>query len=157
MNNIGGHSGKCEFEVVPYVSELTGGIEATLFEVGGAPPTGVIRTDQEWGVKVDWYLKGHLLHHLCGKFCICLYIECIGAGVEKLLECKYVDFDPCGNGQYSTTIKVNPGIIPAGEGCGQVCCLAVTLTSIDPCGKPGHIAAYCKGPCVMFALPPHDE
>ena len=157
--NMGQHTGKCEFEVSPHICELTGRMEATLFEVGGYPPTGIIRTDQEWGVRVNWCIEGHLIHHLCGEFCICVYIECIGAGPEKTLKCVRVPFDPCGNGCYSVDITIPAGAIDAGacQDCGQVCCLAVTLTSFDPCQKSGHIAAFCKGPCVMFTLPAHSN
>lgn len=156
---VGRPSQESEFEITPYPLKLTGRIRSTVYEVGGTEPTGVIRTDQDWYVRVEWNLWGHLVHHLCGEFCICLYIECIGPGPEELVVCEYVKMDPCKphHKWYSVDLRVPAGKIP-GMDCGQVCCLAVTLTSILPCEprRPGHIAAYTKGPCIMFARPAHD-
>jgi len=96
-------------------------------------------------------LEGPLVHHLCGEFCVCLHLECFGPGPEYTLPdpCPRIPMDPCGDGQYSYRINIPAGTIDP-KVCGNVCCLAVTLTSFDPCGNPGHIAAYCRDLCVMF-------
>jgi hypothetical protein len=80
---------------------------------------------------------------------VSLHIECFGPGAEVTLPPQIVPMDPCGDGCYEVRIQVPAGTIGGAE-CGQLCCLVVTLTSLDPCGNPGHIAAYCRGPCVMF-------
>lgn len=163
---VGKPSEECEFEIIPFPGALTGQMKTTIRESGGTEPTGVIRTDQEWYVDVEWIIKGPLRHHLCGEFCLCVHIECIGPGLEDTLPCKYVEIDPCKpEGEwYKETITVPPGIIPGRE-CGQICEIAVTLISILPkCDpenpnepkRPGHMAAYCKGPCVMFTHPPAE-
>ena len=91
------------------------------------------------------------VHHLCGRLCFALHIECIGSGPEKTLVKEWRDMVSCGDdaGKYEVELRVPAGILPPEE-CGQVCCLVVTVTSLDRCGDPGHIAAYCKGPCIMF-------
>ena len=145
----------CEFEIDPIVFDLTGSIRSTVYEEGGVAPTGIINTGQNWYVLVEWSLIGSFIHHLCGKFCVCLYIECIGGGFDKLLGCVNIDFDPCGDGHYSVKIEVPAGTVPVVE-CGRVCCLAVTLGSTDSCvpPHPGHINAFCSGPCISFTPVP---
>jgi hypothetical protein len=154
MPHVGEPFSECEIEITPYVCELTGTLRAEVWEVGGEHPTGIIRDNQDWYVKVNFGLEGLLLHHLCGKLCFVLHIECIGSGPEKTLVKRYVDLEPCGDGTYQVDLPVPAGEI-GGADCGQVCCLVVTVTSLDPCGDPGHIAAYCKGPCIMFAEATH--
>lgn len=151
VQQIGKPSQECEFEISPYVCSVTGEIKATVYEVGGTDPTGIIQADQDWYVLVEFRLTGPIVHHLCGKFCVCLHIECFGPGPEETLPCVYADMEPCKpeDEWYEVKINVPAGTIPGAE-CGQVCCLAVTLTSFDPCDNPGHIAAYCRGPCIMF-------
>ena len=156
MPNVGEPFKECEIEIAPYVCKLTGKIAATVYESGGQSPTGIIRVNQPWYVKVNWELEGPLLHHLCGKFCIALHIECMGSGPEETLATVYVPMDPCGDGKYESYINVAAGVIDEAA-CGQVCCLYITLTSLDECGDPGHIAAYCEGPCIMFAPAPDND
>lgn len=155
MPHVGEPFSECEVEITPYVCQLTGKLSAEVWEVGGDHPTGIIRIDQDWYVKVNFELEGLLLHHLCGRLCFALHIECMGAGPELTLLTKYVELDPCGDGKYQVELPVDAGVIDAAE-CGQVCCLVVTVTSFDPCDNPGHIAAYCEGPCIMFAAATHS-
>ena len=154
MPHVGEPFSECKVEITPYVSQLAGLLRAEVWEVGGDHPTGIIRDDQQWYVKVKFDLEGPLLHHLCGKLCFALHIECMGDGPELTLVKEWVELDPCGNGTYEVELRVPAGVIDAPD-CGQVCCLVVTVTSQDPCGNPGHIAAYCEGPCIMFAKATH--
>lgn len=142
----------CSFEVSPVATELSGTIQAGVYEVGGAEPTNIIQIDQPWYVDVEWTLKGHLRRHLCGKWCVKVHLESIGKGNEYSLPdpCVYLDMDPCDHdGIYRYRINVDAGTIKP-EDCGTVYLVAVTLTSLDACGKPGHIAAYCRGGSLMF-------
>ena len=155
MPHVGEPFSECEVEITPYVCRLTGKLSSEVWEVGGDHPTGIIRDNQDWYVKVNFELEGPLLHHLCGRLCFVLHIECMGEGPELTLATEIVDLDPCGDGKYEVYLRVPAGHIAAPD-CGQVCCLVVTMTSFDPCGDPGHIAAYCEGPCIMFAKATHS-
>ena len=44
---------------------LYGDISAKVYEKDGAKPTTIIRTDQEWGVKIYWDLKGSIAEYIC--------------------------------------------------------------------------------------------
>ena len=150
-------SSECKFEVSPVVCKLNGTISTHVYEVGGQAPTTIIGTDQDWYVEVDFELFGHLIRHLCGSWCICVYLESIGPGPEIRIpnDCKTGKLDPCGDGKYKVKVEVPAGHVPA-DSCGALYILGVTLTTLDACGKPGHIAAYCKGPNLMFyEQPPH--
>ena len=143
---------ECAFEVSPIATQLSGTIKAAVYEEGGVDPTSIIQIDQPWYVDVEWTLKGHLRRHLCGKWCVRVHLESIGGGKEYSLpeHCQYFDMNPCDrDGVYRHRINVAPYTIKP-EDCGTVYLVAVTLTSLDACGKPGHIAAYCKGATLMF-------
>src|ERR1044071_6305926 len=77
---------KGQFEVSLPVPFLKGDIQADVYEVGGASPVSIIRSDQDWGVKVRWQLEGSLLPFICGKWCIHLRLESLGTGRELTLE-----------------------------------------------------------------------
>ncbi len=141
----------CEFEISPFATKLTGTLKATVYEDGGVDPTTIIRVDESWHVDIEWTLKGHIRRHLCGEWCVTVHLESVGPGNEYTLPNPAVHFpiDPCNDGNYKYTIKVPAGTIQP-EDCGTLFLLAVTLTSLDGCKKSGHIAAYCKGPDLMF-------
>lgn len=142
---------KCEFAVAPIDEPaLTGAIEAAIYEVGGTAPTAIIGSDQAWYVQVRWQLHGILKRHMCGTWCICVYLETCGPGNDIKLECREFPIDPCHPHDYwySAQFNVQPGtIIP--EDCGTIYCVCVVLTSKDPCGGPGHISAFCRDACVL--------
>ena len=142
---------ECEFEVSPVACSLTGKIKAAVYEEGGVQPTTIIQLDQGWYVDVEWALYGHMRRHLCGKWCVKVHLESVGVGNEYSLpeHCDYFPIEPCNDGTYNKRIRFPAGTISASD-CGKLYLLAVTLTSLDACEKPGHIAAYCKGPNLMF-------
>jgi hypothetical protein len=142
---------ECAFEVSPFASKLTGTIRAAVYEEGGTEPTTIIQVDQAWHVDVEWTLRGHMRRHLCGQWCVMVHLESIGRGKEYSLpeQCEYFPIDPCNDGTYRKQIQVPAGKIDPKD-CGTLYLLAVTLVSLDACGRPGHIAAYCKGPNLMF-------
>jgi hypothetical protein len=148
-----------EFEFFPVNSELRGEISAEILEVGGVDPNTIISTNQEWVVKVDWFIEGPLVRHMCGSWCLSVQLESVGLGNDyNLPEGGRIEIpmNPC-DGEYSYEIRVPAGTIDP-EDCGTLYLLAVTLTSKDPCDRPGHIAAYAKGPNVMFYDgPPHGR
>ena len=159
--------GYCDFEIDPHSCELWGDMHAYVYEKGF--PEGehdaktIIACDEEWYVKVKWHIWGKLHHHLCGKYCVCVYLESIGPGKDYSLDCDgngqpcmYILMNPCGDGYYEARCTIPANTIDCGD-CGQLYEVAVTLTSFDACGNPGHIAAYCKGPTLMFYEPPHPS
>lgn len=146
--------GYCDFEITPYDCRLWGSIKVTVYEKdypqGEHDSKTIIACDEAWYVKIEWDLSGDLLRHLCGYFCICVYMESIGPGPEYKICCKeWIPMNPCGTGHYEEICKIEPCTVDCGD-CGQLYEVGVTLTSFDYCKKPGHIAAYCKGPTLMF-------
>lgn len=160
--------GYCEFEIDPHACDLWGYIRASVYEEeypeGPHDAKTIIACDEDWYVKVKWKIWGGLMHHLCGYFCVCVHLESIGPGPDYSLDCDgdgnpcidSIDMDPCGEGEYEVTCRIPAGTVDCGD-CGKLYLLGVTLTSRDACKEPGHIAAYCKGPTLMFYEPPDPE
>ncbi len=146
---------ECPIEISPFVSELTGGLRATIYEEGQPGPQQIISIDNDWYVDVEWFLHGHLTRHLCGTFCIGVHLESIGEGAEPSFGPQEVEMDPCGNGHYRHQFRIPAGKVQASD-CGKVYIVAVTLTSKDACGKTGHIAAFCRKGSLMFTNPAAD-
>jgi hypothetical protein len=159
--------GYCEFEIDPVDCSLSGYINASVYE-GGPPegkqdPTTIVSCNEDLYVKVEWQLYGHLVQHLCGYFCVCVYLESIGPGKDYSLDCDntgqpcldLIEMNPCGDGKYEAICRIPANSIDCGD-CGRLYEIAVTLTSLNYCKKPGHIAAYCKGPCIMFYEPEEE-
>jgi plastocyanin len=146
--------GHCDFEITPIDCRLWGSIKSSVYEKdypqGEHDSKTIIACDEEWYVKIEWDLWGGFLHHLCGYFCVCVFLESIGPGDDYKICCKeWIPMDPCGTGHYEVICKIDPCSVNCGD-CGQLYEVGVTLTSFDSCKKPGHIAAYCKGPTLMF-------
>jgi len=140
-----------KFEVSLPHPQLFGEIYGEVYEVGGASPTSIIRTDQDWGVKIHWDLKGSLARFICGKWCIHLLLESMGPGPELKLDPhrEYFPLDPCGDGEYNFDFRVRRGVVKA-EHCSSIYKLVVAVTYITPCDKPGPIAAFVEGPLLQF-------
>lgn len=153
--------GYCDFEIDPYECDLWGYIKSSVYEEdypeGEHDSKTIIACDEDWYVEVEWKLWGSLMHHMCGYFCVCVYLESIGPGKDYSLPCdsddkpciEMIPMDPCGDGHYKVKCKVPAHYVDCGD-CGQLYELGVTLTSLDQCKHPGKIAAYCKGPALMF-------
>lgn len=140
---------KCEYEIEEVVTKTKLKIAAVVYEIGGDVPTSIIGTDQDWKVVVKWSIHGRLQSHLCGKWAVGLSLESLGKAAEYDFGPAYVAMDPCGTGEYSHTFEIKAGEIAADED-GTLFELGVTLTARDACGKPSHIAAYCKDVSLMF-------
>jgi hypothetical protein len=141
---------KGQFEVSLPVPFLKGDIQAEVYEVGGASPVSIIRSDQDWGVKVRWQLEGSLLPFICGKWCIHLRLESLGTGRELTLEApKLIRLDPCGKGDYYLDFRVKRGIIKP-EHCSTPYKPIVTVTYYTECYAPGPFAGYVELPILQF-------
>jgi hypothetical protein len=156
--------GYCKFDIDPFSVDLTGSMKIAVYRKATPDvPDTVMACDEDWYVKVEWDLQGRLLHHLCGYFCVCVYLERIGPGPDLKLDCdgdgrpciEWIPIDPCGDGHYEVKCDRPKDDIEC-EACGTLYLVAVTLTSLDQCKDPGHIRAYCKEPTLMF-YPPHNK
>ena len=109
--------GHCDFEITPFDCRLWGSIKVSVYEKnypqGEHDSKTIIACDEDWYVKIEWELWGDLLHHLCGYFCICVFMESIGPGPEYKLPCgdgkdciESIPMDPCGDGHYVRICKV---------------------------------------------------
>ena len=143
---------ECPFDISAHTCKLSGSMQATIYEEGEEGPQEHITIDKDWYVDVEWFLHGHLTRHLCGSFCVAVHLESIGEGEEYSFGPEEIKMDPCGDGHYRHRFKVPAGAVKAGA-CGRLYIVAVTLTSKDACGDPGHIRAFCKEGCVMFTEP----
>jgi hypothetical protein len=127
---------------------LYGDVTAKIYEKEGAKPTTIIRTDQEWGVKINWELKGSLAEYICGEWCIRVCLESIGHGPERNWEYR-IPLDPCGNGNYYYDFKFKPGDITA-DYCSTPYKPVVTVTYNSVCHVPGPIAGFVELPILQF-------
>lgn len=136
---------RCEFEIAPVLTNLSGEIKATVFEKGGVNPVTTISTAQDWYVEVEWSIEGNLVRHLCGDWRVAIALESIGPGEEYQFPrpAKLVPMEPCGDGKYKTTIDVKAGDVAADED-GTTYILSVNVGTKDPCGDAGHISAWCS-------------
>jgi hypothetical protein len=128
---------------------LYGDVSAMIYEKDGVRPTTIIRTDQEWGVKVYWFLKGSLAEYICGDWCARVHLESIGDGPEGSWESKKIPLNPCGDGKYYYDFEFKPGEITA-DYCSTPYKLVVTVTYHSECYKPGPIAGFVELPIVQF-------
>lgn len=141
---------KGQFEVSLPVPFLRGDIQAAVYEVGGASPTSIIRSDQDWGVQVRWQLEGSLVPFICGEWCIHLRLESLGTGRELTLEApNLIPLDPCGKGEYYFDFRVKRGTIRP-EHCSIPYKPIVTVTYYTACRTPGPIAGYVELPILQF-------
>lgn len=156
-----------ECHVDPYISQLYVSIDNTLTQNG--KETGIIHTGPHYDdpiMKVRVGLRGTLLHHLCGSLCVRVHLECFGKGPEEDYTaplqpiegddgkkcCDKADDEWC---YYDFVVTIPKSIFEVyGKDCGEFCCFAVTATSRDRCGHPGHIGCWAKGPCVMIHQEP---
>jgi len=128
---------------------LYGDVSAEIYEKDGVKPTTIIRTDQEWGVRVYWYLRGSLAEYICGKWCARVCLESIGRGPEANWESPKISLEPCGDSKYYYDFKFKPGQITA-DYCSTPYKLVVTVTYQNECHKPGPIAGFVELPILQF-------
>ena len=158
----------CAFQIEPFLAQLTGSMSIQVLDLDNQQPTTVVDCDTGASVKVHWDIEGHLKKHLCGKWCVCVHLESLGPGPELSVKnpCESIDWEPCNEGGWNYEVVIPHDITTPQDNntngvddkdelcdpnqCGLLYQIGVTLTSKNGCGGPGHIAAYCKGPCIMF-------
>lgn len=147
---------KGNFEVSLTRPYLAGDIHARIYEKRGASPTNIVRVDQDWGVKVHWYLKGSLARLICGKWCLHLRLESMGPGRDLLFNApRKIRLNPCGRGKYSFDFRVKRGTIRPHH-CSIPYKPVVTITYYTVCHKPGPIAGFVELPIMQFYDPGRD-
>lgn len=147
---------ECDQQISALITNTEITLSATVYEVGGEDPTGIIRTDQDWYVDVEWQITGNLVRHLCGNWHVAVALESIGPGGEYQFPdpSAIVAMEPCGDGHYTYRIDVPAGAVDARDPDGTVYIVAVTLGSTDPCGAAGHIHANCRDGELQFVPGP---
>jgi hypothetical protein len=163
MSKQKGHTGY--WEVSLSEPALEGGISAYVFEEGGVAPTNIIRTDQNWGVKIEWFLKGSLVPFICGYWCVSLHFESMGSPIgpdfnedEFDLKTYELKLDPCkkldeyGRAVYDYEFKV-PAYTIKPEHCGRPYKVVTSVTYKTICNKPGPMAGFVEGPMIQFYSP----
>ncbi|MEJ2599250.1 MAG: hypothetical protein P8Z00_13020 [Anaerolineales bacterium] len=140
-----------EIEIAPLADDLKLTFKAEFFEdeLAAVPATSIVYSGETYYIRLTWNLVGKLAAHFCGVWLVKIDLESIGKAPEYSSECVKVDMDPCRRDDYSYTFRITPDTIQPNE-CGTVYNVAATLSSEDPCGKPGHIWAYGTGVSVMF-------
>jgi hypothetical protein len=115
------------------------------------PVTNNIYSGETYYVKVTWKLHGKLAPHFCGVWQVKIDLESIGEAKEYTSPLRKIEMDPCqpDDESYETTFEITPDTVSPAEG-GTVYLVAITLSSQDPCGQPGHIWAYGTGVSLMI-------
>jgi len=142
---------KTEVEIAPLANELKLVFGAVFFEDEQAttPATSIVYSGETYYVYLWWKLEGKLASHFCGVWQVKIDLESIGVADEYSSELVTIDMDPCNAGYYSHVFRITPDTVKPHQG-GTVYLIAVTLSSLDPCGQPGHIWAYGTGTSVMI-------
>jgi len=140
-----------EVEIAPLARDLKLVFSTGFYEdeLATAPATSIIYSGETYYVRLDWKLEGQLAHHFCGVWQVKIDLESIGEAKEYTSELQKIDMDPCKDEGYYHIFKITPDTVQPAEG-GTVYLVAVTLSSLDPCGRPGHLWAYSTGVSVMF-------
>jgi len=144
-------------------SLLTGRVVALMAEADDFVPTRIIDANLPWKVVVYWQLSGALRPMICGKWCVRLFLESLGAdGLDREFSRPLIDLNPCGNGLYYTEFLINGNEIKVEE-CGTPFQPVVTITYLTPCRirydyeesdhrayRPGPIAGLVTFPITQF-------
>ncbi len=131
-------------ELVPHFK-----IEGTceLFEVTppGETPATVIRTDQDWYVKMDWKTAGSLNYLMCGKWQLQVLLEEIGKGEHDVDNGIVYEKFQSKPHTYSREVRFRAGELPEG-----VFKIVVTMKLLGPNDVPGSVVGFAEGPIVQF-------
>jgi hypothetical protein len=133
---------------------LTGTISTPIVtETGGAAPSMVIRTDQNWQIQIDWNLQGSLLgtpfFTFNGEWVVRVYLESMGPSNEYEIpiggsgaHVSVATFTPDGLSKrdYTTTIQIAPKAVDPG-----IYKMVIAVTYESSPGVPGPIAGFHEG------------
>lgn len=140
-----------EVEIAPLADDLKLIFDANIYEdeKSTVPANHIVYSGETYYIKLQWMLVGKLAPHFSGEWLVKVDLESIGTAKEYSSELYTIPMDPCQKDWYEKVFPLTPGTVNPAEG-GTVYLVAVTLSSLDPCGQPGHIFAYAEGASVMF-------
>jgi hypothetical protein len=118
-------------------------------ELATQPATSAVYSRETYHVKLDWRFEGKLAAHFCGVWQVKIGLDAIGKADEYTSELYTIDMDPCQKDGYSHTFIITPDTVHPAEH-GTVYVISATLSTLDPCGRPGQIWAYGMGTKVIF-------
>jgi len=122
-----------------------------VFEKGAFDPTTLIKTNQDWFVRIRLRTEGIMNGTTAGSFLLRLHLEGLGLAASELdlpAVAVSVDLTPDSPPQdYLKDIEVKAGDVPVGAYK-----LVTTVNVIGPAPKkaPAAIAGYCEGPILQF-------
>jgi len=139
------------FEVAPLADDLKLIFNVNIYEDENAtiPASHIVYSGETYYIILGWRLEGKLAPHFSGEWQVKVDLESIGVAKEYSSDLKTIKMDPCKTDWYYQVFPITPDTVQPAEG-GTVYLIAVTLSSLDPCGQPGHIFAYAEGASVMF-------
>lgn len=132
--------------------DLRAYLRGYVYEADERPTNRIINIDEDWGVKLHWWLRGKWARTLCGYWCVGAHFESIGRGLEfRLPQSRetLIELDPCGDGRYEYDFRV-PARFVKPEYCSSIYKIVLSLTYRTPCKKPGPIAGFVELPLVQF-------
>lgn len=140
------------------MTAYTGNMTAVAFEGPGPQflPKNVIRSDQNWGIKVDWEVEGALVDWLDATFHVTAHLESIGPGPEYTLPTIEVPTlsvplsgGPAAKREYSQNIDIAPGEVQAG-----IYKIVTTLQLYEAAsGNPTPVAGFVEGGMIQIFDP----
>jgi hypothetical protein len=142
---------------------LSGRIVARVREADGEVAARIIDANEPWAVDVYWELSGILVPMICGKWCVRVFLESLGAdSLDKELNHNLIELHPCQGGKYEAHFYVPKNFLRVEE-CGTPFEAVVGLTYLTNCRirpeldeqnhmsyRPGAIAAFVKLPTMQF-------
>ena len=141
------------FEInTPLNGLLNGSIGASITEVGGVNPIGILEADKPFQVNVNWTLSGPLTPFVAGTWHVSVFLESIGPGAELQvpLPSIAIPLTPgVGPVNYSHVVNVPANTVTVGPD-GRPYKLVTTVTYRTVLNKPGPMAAFVEAPVVQF-------
>ncbi len=144
-----------QFETHPYEAVYQGTLdEARSYEknnIGVDIPATLIRSDQDWGVHVQWTMTGNLVQNLDEEFCVTLYLEDLSPADKDIQLGPIAQrTNPTGSTGptmevYQLNIKARAGQVPVGLYKPSV---LIQLFDVPGTGAPWPVAAFAELPII---------
>jgi hypothetical protein len=142
------------FEVLPGVFTVSDFSAVVHEHTTPRDPATVIRTDQEWAVRVSFKTSGDLSEVLTGTWHIGVFIESIGPGQELEVARLHVPLAPAaGIVSYSADAIIPANTLSVPDHQTRPFKLVTTVSYIQPDGNPGPMAGYLEGPIIQMYNP----
>jgi hypothetical protein len=142
------------FETV--TSPMQGTISAEIVDTSGIPSSRIIRTTDNWQVRVNWTLSGAGAAFVSPneKWVVRVFVESIGPGFETLMP-PAAEIQATGgtNQVYNHTFTFPPNANMAHPTFSGVYKVVVVLTLKDPMGNPLPVAGFSEEPIIQFYRP----